>query len=274
VTGLRRGPGRVARGRTPADPFERSPANSILTHRSTDHPSAARSAAGRRHSGLARARPRDLSGAGELRPCWVPLRSRPAWSGRGGGASAQRVHTCAGTSGKPQVEGGSLAGRERALTQAKVLVRAGTADESACTPGPVPPVPRGAGGGGHPSRAGVATGLKRSTRGLGRAALGRPRRAAGQRPLLTLLRVGFTEPPRSPWALVVSYTTVSPLPAAASAAAGGLFSVALSRGSPQVGVTYHPALWSPDVPRRGPRGDPDAAARPARPPWCPAYPWP
>jgi hypothetical protein len=30
--------------------------------------------------------------------------------------------------------------------------------------------------------------------------------------LLTLLRVGFTEPPRSPWALVVSYTTVSPLP--------------------------------------------------------------
>jgi hypothetical protein len=31
-------------------------------------------------------------------------------------------------------------------------------------------------------------------------------------PCLTLLRVGFTEPPRSPWALVVSYTTVSPLP--------------------------------------------------------------
>src|SRR5205823_6168917 len=31
--------------------------------------------------------------------------------------------------------------------------------------------------------------------------------------LLTLLRVGFTEPPGSPRALVVSYTTVSPLPA-------------------------------------------------------------
>jgi hypothetical protein len=30
--------------------------------------------------------------------------------------------------------------------------------------------------------------------------------------LLTLLRVGFTEPPQSPAALVVSYTTVSPLP--------------------------------------------------------------
>jgi hypothetical protein len=27
-----------------------------------------------------------------------------------------------------------------------------------------------------------------------------------------LLRVGFTEPPQSPAALVVSYTTVSPLP--------------------------------------------------------------
>src|SRR6202040_4349364 len=31
---------------------------------------------------------------------------------------------------------------------------------------------------------------------------------------------------------------------------GGLFSVALSRGSPRVGVTDHPALWSPDLPHR------------------------
>src|SRR3954462_15118687 len=31
-------------------------------------------------------------------------------------------------------------------------------------------------------------------------------------PCLTLLRVGFTEPPESPRALVVSYTTISPLP--------------------------------------------------------------
>jgi len=29
---------------------------------------------------------------------------------------------------------------------------------------------------------------------------------------LTLLQVGFTEPPQSPAALVVSYTTLSPLP--------------------------------------------------------------
>ena len=64
--------------------------------------------------------------------------------------------------------------------------------------------------------------------------------------LVTLLQVGFTKPPGSLRALVVSYTTVSPLPAAE--ATGGLFSVALSRGSPRVGVTDHPALWSPDLP--------------------------
>jgi hypothetical protein len=34
-----------------------------------------------------------------------------------------------------------------------------------------------------------------------------------------------------------------------TASGGGLFSVALSRGSPRVGVTDHPALWSPDFPR-------------------------
>src|SRR5215470_6296468 len=46
---------------------------------------------------------------------------------------------------------------------------------------------------------------------IGRAALDRSRREPLV-PLLTLLRVGFTEPPQSPTALVVSYTTVSPLP--------------------------------------------------------------
>src|SRR6185436_17481520 len=34
-------------------------------------------------------------------------------------------------------------------------------------------------------------------------------------------------------------------------AIGGLFSVALSCGSPRLGVTQHLALWSPDVPRTG-----------------------
>jgi len=49
---------------------------------------------------------------------------------------------------------------------------------------------------------------------IGRAVLNRPRRyrlSAGT--LLALLRVGFTEPPRSPGVLVGSYPTVSPLPA-------------------------------------------------------------
>src|SRR6202012_2250661 len=44
---------------------------------------------------------------------------------------------------------------------------------------------------------------------------------------------------------------------------GGLFSVALSRGSPRVGVTDHPALRSPDLPRHTLCS---AAARPTRSP--------
>ena len=72
---------------------------------------------------------------------------------------------------------------------------------------------------------------------------------------------------------MVSYTTVSPLPRRLSGRSrmvrrGGLFSVALSRGSPRVGVAHHLALWSPDFPRRATQGSLDAAARPARPP-CP-----
>ena len=65
---------------------------------------------------------------------------------------------------------------------------------------------------------------------------------------LTLLRARFTQRARSLGPLVVSYTTVSPLPPAC--AGGGLLSVALSRGLLRVGVTHRPALRSPDVPRR------------------------
>jgi hypothetical protein len=60
--------------------------------------------------------------------------------------------------------------------------------------------------------------------------------------LLVLLPVGFTEPPRSPGALVSSYLTVSPSPAPrlrGDGAVGGLFSVALSRTSPWVAVSHH-----------------------------------
>jgi hypothetical protein len=68
--------------------------------------------------------------------------------------------------------------------------------ESACKPASVPrEISRG---GGHPSGTGVAAGLKRSTRGLGRASLhGRAERGRCV-PYSTLLRVGFTKPAGHP----------------------------------------------------------------------------
>jgi hypothetical protein len=51
---------------------------------------------------------------------------------------------------------------------------------------------------------------------------------------------------------VRSYRTVSPLPTVRTA--GGLFSVALSFESPRLAVSQHPALRSPDFPRREPFG--------------------
>ena len=72
---------------------------------------------------------------------------------------------------------------------------------------------------------------------------------------LVLLQVGFTKLSMSPSGLVRSYRTVSPLPGLQRAAIGrvsrqpgGLFSVALSLGSPLLDVIQHPALWSPDFP--------------------------
>jgi hypothetical protein len=53
--------------------------------------------------------------------------------------------------------------------------------------------------------------------------------------------------------------TLTAVPGTLPRNGGGLFSVALSRGSPRVGVTDHPALRSPDLPR-----DPGCGA--ARPP--------
>src|SRR5512133_3966196 len=60
---------------------------------------------------------------------------------------------------------------------------------------------------------------------------------------------------------VSSYLTLSPLPPAE--AGGGFLSVALSRGSPRVAVSHHPALRSPDVPRH--RFPGNAAAWPTHP---------
>jgi hypothetical protein len=130
------------------------------------------------------------------------------------------------------------------------------ADELACTPGSVPARGHPRAGGDHPSTTYVAARLQRSTRELGRAALkhslsdlapGGVCRAAP----VTRCAGGL---------LHHRFTLTAPGPRAAH---GGLFSVALSRGSPRVGVTHHLALRSPDVPRWTRRSH--AAARPAHP---------
>jgi hypothetical protein len=96
----------------------------------------------------------------------------------------------------------------------KLQVRVQAAGELACRPGSVHPLARA---GGHPSGTAIAGRLVRSTR---EHRAGRPQsltqspRPEERGSLLTLLRVGFTKPPGSPRALVVSYTTVSPLPPA------------------------------------------------------------
>jgi hypothetical protein len=152
-----------------------------------------------------------------------------------------------------------------AISRQSAQVRGGDANGLACRPGSVPSCD----GDDHPSTTTVAGRLQRSTRALGRAALERARVRCPKAPdFLTLLQVGFAEPSRSPGALVGSYSTVSPLPLATEVARGGLFSVALSRESPRVGVTHHLALWSPDLPR--PRSEERGRDRPASPFAAPA----
>ena len=96
------------------------------------------------------------------------------------------------------------------------------------------------------------------------------RRTGRPSPCLTLLRVGFTEPPGSPRALVRSYRTVAPLPVRClhrstgpGPAIGGLLSVALSLGQRSLpappGITRHrrsvePGLSSPRLRRPRPPG--------------------
>src|SRR4051794_6003375 len=98
--------------------------------------------------------------------------------------------------------------------------------------------------GGHPSRAAVADGLVRPTRKLGRAALPSLRWTL---PVWPCSGRGLPSRPGHPgrwWSLTPPFHPYRRL------LAGGLFSVALSRGSPRVGVAHRPALWSPDFPRR------------------------
>src|ERR1700722_15962165 len=90
---------------------------------------------------------------------------------------------------------------------------------------------------------------------IGRAALDRSRREP-LAPLLTLLRVGFTKPPQSPAALVVSYTAVSPLPRVPDAGRS-VFCGTIPRVTP--GRRYRPPC--PVEP-----GPSSPGLRPARPP--------
>jgi hypothetical protein len=67
---------------------------------------------------------------------------------------------------------------------------------------------------------------------------------------------------RAPGGLLHHRFTLTGLPKKA----GGLLSVALSRGSLRVGVTHRPALWCPDVPRHPPK----RMTRPSGRPVCPS----
>jgi hypothetical protein len=153
--------------------------------------------------------------------------------------------------------------RPRLPVTEKLRVRAWAAGESACRPGSVRPLARA---GGHPSRTAVAGSLMRSTREhrAGRPqSLAQERTAAGALPL-DLAPGGVYRAAQvtlSAGGLLHRRFTLTP-----GVAEGGLFSVALSRGSPRVGVTDHPALWSPDLPRHARTPWRNATARPTRPP--------
>ena len=88
---------------------------------------------------------------------------------------------------------------------------------------------------------------------IGRATLNRSRRPASRRTRrpCDLAPGGVYRAARiTPGAGGLLHHRFTLTPARPKPGLGGLFSVALSRGSPRVGVTDHPALWSPDLPHR------------------------
>ncbi len=188
-------------------------------------------------------RPRRVTGTGHLWP--------DSWD-------RTRASVVARFSETPEATSRTDRGREVAPwpRTAGQWVRGG---ELACTPDSVPG-PCGTGGD-HPSRPAVACRLQRSTRKYvtqaprGRAVLS----------LYDLAPSGVYRAARvtpGAGALLPHRFTLTCAGRLARPAIGGLFSVALSCGSPRLGVTQHLALWSPDVPRTG--RSPHAAARPTR----------
>ena len=76
-------------------------------------------------------------------------------------------------------------------------------------------------------------------------------------PYLALLQVGFSSisTHAETWCALTAPFHPCLCPTLASGAIGGLVSVALSIASRRLGVTQHPAWWSPDFPPRQCRGD-------------------
>ena len=138
----------------------------------------------------------------------------------------------------------------------------GVTDESACTPGSVPAPPEMTGPVaaihlGLPSPAG-SSGLPAGSGGPPSiACAGRDAEARGPFGLAPGGVYRATPVTRGAGGLLPHRFTLT----GGWTPAGGLLSVALSRGSPRVAVNNHPALWSPDVPRR--RG---TKPQPTRPP--------
>jgi hypothetical protein len=111
--------------------------------------------------------------------------------------------------------------------------------EPACKPGSVEDS--------HSSRIRVTAYLMRPTRE--RCGPHLPAGSGWQLPYLVLLRVGFALPLVLPPARCALTAPFHPYRRRASRHVGGMFSVALSVNSRPPGVTWHPALWSPDFPR-------------------------
>ena len=139
-------------------------------------------------------------------------------------------------------------------------------EEPACKPDSVPAPRRRTGSAGwRPSLWGPR---RRGPRAAYPGASGGP-----PAPCLALLRMGFAEPAGHPAAgeLLPHRFTLAPAPNRRRRAGPGRWAVVLCgtfRGSPRLGVTQHPALWSPDFPRsvwhrRAPNRI--AAARPTPP---------
>jgi hypothetical protein len=143
----------------------------------------------------------------------------------------------------------TLANTEASALSPEVPRAGPKADELADTPGSVGCAHCCLAPGGHPSRPWIAPGLQRPTR---------EHRAGSPQALSVWPCSGWGLPCRS---CHQSRGELLPHPFTLTArrlatTGGGLLSVALSRGSPRVAVSHHPALRSPDVPRdpEGPRG--------------------